>query len=64
MYQERVALQFSALDRKHLDALTGQRKKDSPGDAFCYRPHSRNSDDKEEMMMIAGLKKTRRQPTR
>ena len=27
MYQERVALQFSALDRKHLDALTGQRKK-------------------------------------
>ena len=41
---------------KHLDALTGQRKKDSPGDAFFYRPHSRNSDDKEEMMMIAGLK--------
>ena len=56
MYQEWVALQFSALDRKHLDALTGQRKKDSPGDAFFYRPHSRNSDDKEEMMMIAGLK--------
>ena len=30
MYQERVALQFSALDRKHLDALTGQRKKRFP----------------------------------
>lgn len=54
MYQERVALQFSALDRKHLDALTGQRKKDSPGDAFFHRPHSRNSDDKEEMTMTAG----------
>ena len=54
MYQERVALQFSALDRKHLDALTGQRKNDTPGDAFFHRPHSRNSDDKEEMTMRAG----------
>ena len=54
MYQEWVALQFSALDQKHLDALTGQRKKDSPGDAFFYRPYSRNSDANEEMTMIAG----------
>ena len=40
MYKARVAHQFSTLDQKNVDALIAQCKKESPTDAFFYRPHS------------------------
>ena len=55
MYRARVAHRFSALDPKNLDALIVQWKKDSPSDAFFYRPPSSNSDEKKmKTTMIAG----------
>ena len=48
MYRARVAHRLSALDQKNLDALIVQWIKDSPSDAFFYRPHSSNSDDNKE----------------
>ena len=48
MYRARVAHRFSALDQKNLDALIVQWNKDSPSDAFFYRPHCSNSDGNKE----------------
>ena len=49
MYRAQVAHRFSALDQQNLDALIVQWKRDSPSDAFFYRPHSSsNSDDNTE----------------
>ncbi|KAK2564391.1 hypothetical protein P5673_011818 [Acropora cervicornis] len=48
IYRAQVAHRFSALDQKNLDALIVQLNKDSPSDAFFYRPHSSNCDDNKE----------------
>lgn len=43
MYQARVTHRFSKLDQENVDALIVKWKKETPADAFHFRPHS--SDD-------------------
>lgn len=40
MYQARVAQRFSKLDQENVDALFVKWKKETPADAFHFRPHS------------------------